>query len=61
MYRIIIITLIIIMINFQGLWVINLLPKRPDLISINMKKRTCHLMNFAIPTDHKIKMKKMKK
>ena len=27
--------------------------RRPDLIIINKKKRTCKIVDFAIPTDHK--------
>ena len=26
--------------------------KRPDLVLINKKKRTCHLKDFAVPPDH---------
>ena len=29
--------------------------RRPDLIIINKKKRTCKIINFAVPAKHKIK------
>ena len=32
--------------------------RRPDLVLINKKnKRTCHLVNFAVPADHRVEMK----
>ena len=31
--------------------------RRPDLIIINKMKRTCKIVNFAVPADHKIKLK----
>ena len=34
--------------------------RRPDLIIIN-KKRTCKIVNFAVPTDHGIKVKECEK
>ena len=34
-----------------------ILVRRPDLILINKKKRTCHLINFVIPADHRMKIK----
>ena len=30
---------------------------RPDLIIINKKKRTCKIVDFAVPADHTIKLK----
>ena len=45
------------------LWYFNiqtdhLIPaRRPDLIIINKKKRTCKIVNFAVPADQKIKLK----
>ena len=30
---------------------------RPDLIIINKKKITCKIVDFAVPADHKIKLK----
>ena len=30
---------------------------RPDLIIINKKKRTCKIVDFAVPADHRIKLK----
>ena len=35
--------------------------RRPDLILMNKKKRTCHLVYFAILADHWTKVKKSKK
>ncbi len=32
-------------------------PRRPDLIIINKKKTTCKIVNFAVPADHRIKLK----
>ena len=31
--------------------------RRPDLIKINKKKRTCSIVDFAVPADHRIKLK----
>ncbi len=31
--------------------------RRPDLIIINKKKRTCKIVDFAVPVDHRIKLK----
>ena len=31
--------------------------RRPDLIIINKKKRTCKFVDFAVPADHRIKLK----
>ena len=30
--------------------------RRPDLIMINKNKRTCRIVDFAVPADHKIKL-----
>ena len=35
--------------------------RRPDLIIINKKKRTCKIVDFAIPADHRIKLKECEK
>ena len=36
--------------------------QRPDLIIINKKKkRTCKIVNFAVPVDHRIKLKECEK
>ena len=35
------------------------LARKPDFILIN-KKRICHLMDFAIPVDHRVKIKENK-
>ena len=34
---------------------------RPDLVLIDKKKRTCHLVDFAVPADHRVKMKESEK
>ena len=31
--------------------------RKPDLIIINKKKRTCKIFDFALPADHGIKLK----
>ena len=33
----------------------------PDLIIINKKKRTCKTVDFAVPADHRIKLKECEK
>ena len=35
--------------------------RRLDLIIINKKKRTCKIVDFAVPTDHRIKLKESEK
>ena len=35
--------------------------RRPDLIIINKKKRTCKIVNFAVLADHRIKLKECEK
>ena len=35
--------------------------KKPHFGSINKKKRTCHLLDFAVSADHKIKVKEGRK
>ena len=35
--------------------------RRPDLIIINKRKRTCKIVDFAVPADHRIKLKKCEK
>ena len=40
----------------------HLIPaRRPDLIIINKKKRTCKIVDFAVLTDHRIKLKECEK
>ena len=40
----------------------HLIPARiPDLIIINKKKRTCKIVDFAVPADHRINLKKSEK
>ena len=35
--------------------------RRPDLVIINKKKRTCKIVNFATPADHRVKFKESEK
>ena len=35
--------------------------RRPGLIIINKKKRTCKIVDFAVPADHRIKLKECEK
>ena len=35
--------------------------RRPDLIIINKKKRTCKFIDFAVPADNRIKLKEYEK
>ena len=35
--------------------------RRPDLLIINKKKRICRIVNFAVPADHRIKLKECEK
>ena len=35
--------------------------RRPDLIIINKKKRTCKIVDFAVPGDPRIKLKECEK
>ena len=35
--------------------------RRPDLVLINKKKRTCHIVDFAVPADHRVKLKEIEK
>ena len=53
----IIIIIIIIIIHTDHL----ISARRPDLIIINKKKRTCRIVDFAVPADHRIKLKECEK
>ena len=35
--------------------------RRPDLIIINKKERTCRIVDFAVPVDHRVKLKESEK
>ena len=35
--------------------------RRPDLIIINKIKRTCKIVDFAIPADHRLKLRECEK
>ena len=37
------------------------LNQRPDLIIINKMKRTCKIVDFAVPADHRPKLKECEK
>ena len=40
----------------------HLIPaRRPDLIIINKRKRICKIVDFAVPVDHRIKLKESEK
>ena len=40
----------------------HLIPaRRRDLMLINKKKKTCHQVDFAVPSDHRMKMKENEK
>ena len=39
----------------------QILAKRPDLIIINTKKTTCRIVDFAVPVDHRVKLKECEK
>ena len=40
----------------------HLIPaRRPDLIIINKKKRSSKIVDFAVPTDHRVKLKECEK
>ena len=35
--------------------------RRPDLVIINKKKRTCRIVDFAVPADHRVNLKENEK
>ena len=35
--------------------------RRPDLIIINRKMRTCKIVDYAVPADHRVKLKENEK
>ena len=39
----------------------NFSARRPDLIIITKKKRICKIVDFAVPADHRIKLKECEK
>ena len=40
----------------------HLIPaRRPDLVLINKKERTCQLVDFAVPANHWVKLKENEK
>ena len=38
-----------------------ILARRPGLIIINKEKRTCRIVDFAVPADHRVKLKQNEK
>ena len=38
-----------------------ILARRPDLIMINKKKITCKIVDFAVPSNYRIKLKECEK
>ena len=53
--------------SHELLWDFNIqtdhliLARRPDLIIINKKMRTCKIVDFAVPADHRINLKECEK
>ena len=50
--------------TLMGLWHTTdhlISARRPDLIVINKKKRTCKIVDFTVPADHRIKLKESEK
>ena len=40
----------------------HLIPaRRPDLVLINKKRKTCRIVDFAVPADHRVKIKENEK
>ena len=35
--------------------------RRPDLVTVNKKKRTYGVVNFVVPADHRVKLKESEK
>ena len=35
--------------------------RKPDLVIVNKKKRTCRIVDFAVPADYSVKLKEGKK
>ena len=35
--------------------------RQPDLVIVNNKKRTSRIVDFAVPPDHRVKLKENKK
>ena len=45
-----------------GIQTDNLMSARqPDLIIINKRKRTCRIVDFVVPSDHRVKLKESEK
>ena len=38
-----------------------ILARRPELVIVNKKKKTCKIVVFAIPADHRVKLKESEK
>ena len=50
-----------ILCNFEIQTDYLILIRRPDLVIVIDKKRTCRLVDFAIAADHRVKIKESKK
>ena len=35
--------------------------RRPDLVIVNKKKRTCRIVDFAVPSNHRVKLNESEK
>ena len=35
--------------------------RRPDIVRVNKKNQACRIVDFAVPLDHKVKLKENKK
>ena len=47
--------------HFAIIIIIIISARRPNLIITNEKKRTCKIVDFAVPVDHRIKLKECEK
>ena len=50
-----------ILYDFEILTDHPILARRLDLVLLNKKNRTCHLVDFVVPLDHRMKIKESKK
>ena len=39
----------------------QILARRPDLMIQQIKKRTCQIVDFSVPADHRVKLKEFEK
>ena len=38
--------------DFEIETVLLISPKRPETVRVNIKKKTCQIVDFAVPADH---------